>query len=147
MLKKVSLCRPRLCHSPLNFCKSFVGKFNFYWSFVARNRPNSIHFLLMSCAFWISSNSDSANPNFGYKPEETHPSSQPASSLARAPSFWSGGHTFGSCVERLGALTEMERHSGEVFYSGDPEVIISCLTCSTQSVWLCLHNSRSLARH
>jgi hypothetical protein len=31
------------------------------------------------------------------------------------------------------------------FFSGDPDVIMSCLTCSTVSVWL--RNSRSLACH
>ncbi len=31
------------------------------------------------------------------------------------------------------------------FYSGDPDVIVSCLTCRTLSVWLC--NACSLARH
>ncbi len=37
------------------------------------------------------------------------------------------------------------------FYSDDPNVIMSCLTCSTLSVWLpnarCIHNDRSLEHH
>ncbi len=36
---------------------------------------------------------------------------------------------------------------GTVFYIGDSDLIISCLTCSTLSVWLRLYNSRTLARH
>jgi hypothetical protein len=34
-----------------------------------------------------------------------------------------------------------------VFYIGDPDMIISCLTRSTLSIWQRLNNARSLSRH
>jgi hypothetical protein len=44
----------------------------------------------------------------------------------------------------VGALTEGGKTLGvRSSYSGDPDMIKSCLTCSTQSVWL--RNGRSLA--
>ncbi len=67
--------------------------------------------------------------------------------LVRAPNSRIGGHEFGSLVWRqLVALTKKGKFMGvRSFYSGELDVVMSCLICSTLSDRL--HNARSLACH
>jgi hypothetical protein len=46
-------------------------------------------------------------------------------------------------MSKISCQTPFNR--GTVFYIGDPDVIMSCLTCCTLSVWLWLRDARSLA--
>jgi hypothetical protein len=81
------------------------------------------------------------------KPAETQTSIALASHLARVRNFLSGGREFVfPAMIKFGALTESGKILGaRSSYSGDPDVIMSRLTCSKKSVWL--HNARSLACH
>ncbi len=51
------------------------------------------------------------------------------------------------CVDRTRHSDNIEDLLGTVFYIGDPDVIMSCLTWSILYVWLRLRNASSWARH
>jgi hypothetical protein len=51
------------------------------------------------------------------------------------------------CGYELPHSKNIEDQWGTVLNIGDPDMIMSCLTCSTLSVWLGLHNACSLERH
>jgi hypothetical protein len=79
---------------------------------------------------------------------KTHTSIRLASHLVRTANSSCRGHEFESPAWiELVALAEGGKTLGvRPSYSGDPEVIMSCLTCSTQSGCV-MCNSRSLASH
>ncbi len=62
-----------------------------------------------------------------------------SSHLVRVPNSRSGGHEFESPVWRVHWLKWIKILGVRSFYSGDPDMIMSCLTCSTLSV--CLSDS------